>query len=98
MVCTTTINDDSLIQEFKVDHVILQEIIKLQNVEIFIDMTWAENATTIHMSEDDEQLSSLQKDVQENCFTSYLNCFLFDKFMINNYFHQMFKKQYCIIL
>ncbi len=60
-------------------------------------MTWAENVTTIHMSEDDEQLSSFQKNVQENCFTSYLNYFLFDKFMINNYFHQMFKKQYHII-
>ena len=50
------------------------------------------------MSEDDKQLSSFQKDVQENCFTSYFNHFLFDKFMINNYFYQMFKKQYCIIL
>ncbi len=39
MICTITISDDSLIQEFKVDHVILQEIIRLQNVEIFIDMT-----------------------------------------------------------
>ncbi len=61
-------------------------------------MTWAENATTIHMSEDDEQLSSLQKNVQENCFASYFNCFLFDKFMTNDYSHQMFKKQYHIIL
>ncbi len=50
------------------------------------------------MFEDDEQLLSSQKDVQENCFTSYFNCFLFDKFMINDYSHQMFKKQYCIIL
>ncbi len=50
------------------------------------------------MSEDDEQLSSSQKNIQENCFTSYFNRFLFDKFMINDYFHQMFKKQYCIIL
>jgi len=39
MICTTTISDDSLIQKFKVNHVILQEIIKLQNVEIFVDMT-----------------------------------------------------------
>jgi len=39
IICTTIINDDSLIQEFKVDHVILQEIIRLQNVEVFIDMT-----------------------------------------------------------
>ncbi len=98
IICTTTINDDLLIQEFKVNHVILQEIIKLQNVKIFIDMTWAENATTIHMSEDDEQLSSFQKDIQENCFASYLNCFLFDRFMTNDYSHQMFKKQYRIIL
>ncbi len=97
MICMTTINDDLLIQEFKVDHVILQKIIRLQNVEIFVDMIWAENATTIHMSEDDEQLSSFQKDVQEKCFTFYLNRFLFDKFMTNDYFHQMFKKQYCII-
>jgi len=50
------------------------------------------------MSEDDEQLSSSQKNVQENCFTSYLNHFLFDRFMTNDYSHQMFKKQYCIIL
>ena len=98
MICMTTISDDSLIQKFKVDHVILQKIIKLQNVEIFIDMTWAENAITIHMSENDEQLSSFHKDVQENCFASYLNCFLFNRFMTNDYFHQMFKKQYCIIL
>ncbi len=98
MICTTTISDDSFIQEFKVNHVILQKIIRLQNVKIFVNMTWAENATTIYMSEDDEQLSSFQKDVQENCFTSYLNCFSFDKFMINDYFHQMFKKQYHIIL
>ncbi len=61
-------------------------------------MTWAENATTIHMSENDEQLSSFQKDVQENCFVSYFNRFLFDRFMINDYSHQMFKKQYHIIL
>ncbi len=49
------------------------------------------------MSEDDEQLSSFQKNVQENYFAFYFNCFLFNKFMINDYFHQMFKKQYCII-
>ncbi len=59
----TIISDDLLIQKFKVDHVILQKIIRLQNVEIFIDMTWAENVTTIYMSENDEQLSSFQKDV-----------------------------------
>ncbi len=98
MICITTISDNSLIQEFKVNHVILQKIIRLQNVEIFVNITWAENVTTIHMSEDDEQLSSSQKNIQENCFTSYFNRFLFDKFMINDYFHQMFKKQYCIIL
>jgi len=39
MICMTTISDDSLIQEFKVDHVILQKIIRFQNVKIFIDMT-----------------------------------------------------------
>jgi len=59
MICMITISDDLLIQKFKVNHVILQKIIKLQNIKIFVDMTWAENATTIHMSEDDEQLSSL---------------------------------------
>jgi len=39
MICTTIISDDLLIQEFKVNHVILQKIIRLQNVEIFVDMT-----------------------------------------------------------
>ena len=39
MICMTTISDDLLIQEFKVNHVILQKIIRLQNVEIFVDMT-----------------------------------------------------------
>ncbi len=29
MICTITINDDSLIQKFKVNHVILQKIIRL---------------------------------------------------------------------
>jgi len=58
MIYIITISDDSLIQKFKVNYVILQKIIRLQNVEIFIDIIWAENVTTIHMSEDDKQLSS----------------------------------------
>lgn len=83
VVCTTTISGDPLIQGFKADHVILQEAARLQSAEVFVGMPWAEDATTIHMSGDDEQLPPPQENVQENCFAPYLNRSLFDRSMAN---------------
>jgi len=54
VVCMLVNFNTTMLKKFKEDHTIIQEVVKIENTEIFIAMIHSNNS--MHMFNDDEQL------------------------------------------
>jgi hypothetical protein len=95
VVCMLVNFNTTMLKKFKEDHIVVQEVARVENAKIFIAMIHSNNS--MHMFNDNEQLQLIKEDIKNNCFAHYINKSLFECLIMLEYFHILFTEQYCTI-